>query len=247
MARVAPIVPSETDQLCEGCGYTLNGLPESGNCPECGKPIAESTIHAPRAHPAWERQSSRGGVCGGFWRTTAHVLFRPTDFYRTLRTRDVAGRSQYRFAAAHWWLASVLFAFAGALHFGWLVSGSPGELSLAQALLTPLLATITYLALDLVTRLAARLTAWEANYRGIRIPHAVALRGLHYHAAHYLPVALLAVATVGGYQLLLGGGVLSYASAEAYLWVLSGEVVVGAVYLFQTYWIGMRNVMYANR
>ena len=26
-----------------------------------------------------------------------------------------------------------------------------------------------------------------------------------------------------------------------------GEVVLGAVYLFQTYWIGMRNIMYANR
>jgi len=25
------------------------------------------------------------------------------------------------------------------------------------------------------------------------------------------------------------------------------EVIVGAVYLFQTYWIGMRNMMYANR
>ena len=32
-----------------------------------------------------------------------------------------------------------------------------------------------------------------------------------------------------------------------YLYVLAGEVVVTAIYLFQTYWIGMRNMMYANR
>src|SRR3954464_620053 len=27
MSRIAPVVPAETDILCEGCGYTLNGLP----------------------------------------------------------------------------------------------------------------------------------------------------------------------------------------------------------------------------
>jgi hypothetical protein len=32
-----------------------------------------------------------------------------------------------------------------------------------------------------------------------------------------------------------------------YLYVLCGEVVLGAFYLFKTYWIGMRNIMYANR
>ena len=32
-----------------------------------------------------------------------------------------------------------------------------------------------------------------------------------------------------------------------YLYVLSAEVIAGAFYLFWTYWIGMRNMMYANR
>lgn len=28
------------DRRCGGCGYNLKGLPNSGNCPECGRPIA---------------------------------------------------------------------------------------------------------------------------------------------------------------------------------------------------------------
>ena len=32
-----------------------------------------------------------------------------------------------------------------------------------------------------------------------------------------------------------------------YLYILSGLVVVSAIYLFRTYWIAMKNIMYANR
>ena len=32
-----------------------------------------------------------------------------------------------------------------------------------------------------------------------------------------------------------------------YLYVLGAEVIVAAAYLFHTYWIAMRNMMYANR
>jgi len=79
------------------------------------------------------------------------------------------------------------------------------------------------------------------------LPLAVVRRGLYYHAAHYLPVAIIAVATVIGYQVLLSRRVVGIATASNYLYVLSGEVIVAALYLFHTYWIGMRNMMYANR
>jgi hypothetical protein len=54
---------------------------------------------------------------------------------------------------------------------------------------------------------------------------------------------------VEGYQLLLliAGKALSFNSPMIYLYVLAGLVVLSAIYLFQTYWIGMRNMMYANR
>ena len=71
-------------------------------------------------------------------------------------------------------------------------------------------------------------------------------RALNYHSAHYLPVALAAAATVFGYQFLLARANLSPYSATTYLYVLSGEVVFFAFYLFMTYWKAMRNLMYAN-
>ena len=74
----------------------------------------------------------------------------------------------------------------------------------------------------------------------------VVLRGLHYHAAHYLPVALVALVTVAGYQ-VLDLSRLGPNAPVRYLYVLCGEVVAGAGYLFHTYWIAMRNMMYANK
>ena len=251
MPRVAPIVPTETDVLCEGCGYTLNGLPETGNCPECGRPIAQSAGAQHRVLPAWEQPHVKRGRA--FGRVTLDVLLRPTHFYRTLATRADASAAR-RFAEIHWLVASNLLGVAAYLHWVWYRLSVLGVQSprstfeqLALMLGGPLLIAFCYIALAWTTRLAARLTHWEANYRGIRLPMPVVRRGLYYHAAHYLPVGLVALATVGGYQLLLARGVLSAASATRYLYVLSGEVILCAIYLFNTYWIGMRNMMYANR
>jgi hypothetical protein len=74
----------------------------------------------------------------------------------------------------------------------------------------------------------------------------VVLRGLDYHAAHYLPVAIVGAATVLGYHFLLYRHWVTLLSETTYLYVLCGEVVASAVYLFLTYWIGMKNMMYAN-
>jgi hypothetical protein len=96
--------------------------------------------------------------------------------------------------------------------------------------------------------LAARLTHWEASYRGYRLPLPVVLRGMYYHSIDYLPVALFACATVLGYRLLIAHNILNPGvTATKYLYTLCAEVLIAAFYLFETYWIGMRNMMYANR
>ena len=115
----------------------------------------------------------------------------------------------------------------------------------------PIVASLTFaatiiLVLLITTPIAAWLTSWEARYRGLRLPLSVVLRGLDYHAVHYLPVALVSCATVVGYRWLLNHHHLDSSYDAKYLYVLCGEVIVGAAYLFNTYWIGMRNMMYAN-
>jgi hypothetical protein len=106
----------------------------------------------------------------------------------------------------------------------------------------------SYVSLTGITYLAARLTTWEATFRGLRLPLAVVLRAMDYHAAHYLPVAMVAAATVLGYAAWLWKRPnIAGLYGIMYLYVLCGEVVVCALYLFRTYWAAMRNLMYANR
>jgi hypothetical protein len=245
MTRVATIVPAESDLLCEGCGYTLNGLPEDSNCPECGKPIQES-IGSARQVPKWERENGRS--VGTFLSTSADIIFRPTRFYKNLATRrDIKPARQ--FATVHWIVTSVLFGLAMYGHLGWYLTWGMSWMGLRGSpslWIAAVLILITYLALHGITIIAARLTTWEAAYRGLRLPINVVLRGMFYHAAHYVPVALAVAVTVYGYQWFerTFPGKLSI---DHYLYILCGEVILFAGYLFNTYWIGMRNMMYANR
>lgn len=243
----ANTIPDESAWLCEGCGYVLNGLPAGGRCPECGKLTTESAAHLrtlplweqPETHPFWTR----------FFATTAQVLFRPTHFYRSLATRGSRRRSA-QFAHIHLGLVSLLFGLAAWLHLEWEISPT-GSARIGQAVpwvVSIVFALVTYLLLLMLVQIAARLTSWEASYRGLRLPLGVVLRGLDYHAAHYLPVGLLAAATVLAYRLLLlnlGSRAVNW--GVYYLYVLCAQVIACAVYLFKTYWTGMRNMMYASR
>ncbi|CAN5412696.1 hypothetical protein BH09PLA1_BH09PLA1_27820 [soil metagenome] len=246
MARVAPVVPAETDILCEKCGYTLSGLPESGNCPECGQPIAASTIEDRREVPRWEQSDSPGAV--DFLATTLAVVLHPTRFFRSLTTRGQIAPAR-RFAGRQWIISSILFGSAAFFHADWYVDLNAANrmpLFVKPVILVAMIVATFYATLG-VTRLAAKLTNWEATYRGLRMPLVPVMRGMYYHAAHYLPVGFVALATILGYTQLYDFGFLPASSATTYLYVLCGEVVLGAIYLFQTYWIAMRNMMYANR
>ena len=145
----------------------------------------------------------------------------------------------------YWIIAAILFGGSAWIHASW-YSGMTGWTFVHAPFLIGLIVG-TYLMLWWTTLFASRLTVWEAKYRGIRLPRGVVLRGLYYHAAHYVPVGIMAIVTTGGYVRLFHRGVFTFQSATPYLWVLSGEVIVGAMYLFFTYWAAMRNMMYANR
>ena len=233
--------PGESHWLCEGCGYVLDGLPTESRCPECGKPTSESAGDL-RSLPLWERPQD-----ASFFKrlaiTTAQVIFSPSHFYRSLATRSSREQSA-AFARIHWTIASILFGIAAWLHFDWSAPGSASAIGAVWPWWTAiLLAVASYLFLTLTLALAARLTTWEATYRGIRLPLGVVRRGLDYHAAHYLPVGIVAALTVGTFRAIL---VRHPDLVMQYVYLLSAEVIVAAIYLFVTYWKAMRNMMYAS-
>ncbi|QYK46965.1 MAG: hypothetical protein KF838_09230 [Phycisphaeraceae bacterium] len=70
--RPAPEIQSRHDPrdeftlLCERCGYVLEGLDHGGNCPECGKPIAESLPRNARPGSPWQAwRSPPDAACVG--------------------------------------------------------------------------------------------------------------------------------------------------------------------------------------
>ncbi len=245
MSSQAATVPSPADILCESCGYTLNGLPADGRCPECGSPVADSTANSGRTLPAWETHHA-------FWQTTAQVIFRTTRFYRTLRTRAELQqhRAAYAFALRHWFLAAFLIAVASASHYT-LADAPVLAITLERRLLmvflwVGLVTAVAGLGIMALTHVAAWLTAWEAGWRGYRLPGDAVLRALCYHAAQLLPFSALLLLVVLGYRALWIAGVAGPESLVTYLAIVSTVAVGGVLFLFWTYWIGMRNMLFAN-
>ncbi len=240
MSYAGDNVAAESDILCEGCGYVLNGLSAGARCPECGKPTDES-VPTLRHPPAWEAGAS---ARAGFLRTTWQVIAHPARFYRTFATRRPRGSSVW-FARLHCGVAALLFGAAAYSHLNWYLMLANIRYHAGIGIWIGL-TLATYIFLAGTIGIAARLTHWEGSYRGYRLPLAVVRRGLDYHTAHYLPVAFVTAVLVRGHEVLLDRRIISILADPAYLYLLSGVVLLAAFYLFETYWVAMRNMMYAN-
>jgi hypothetical protein len=238
-------VPAETDWLCEHCGYVLNGLNTGGRCPECGE-LTDESAQSLRKPPAWEDPAA-GNIVARFLQTSAKVIFQTKAFYRSLQTRADRTYST-KFARIYWTIVSIMLAFAGYWHLDWSMNISRNLTLATTSALILAIGIVIYGTFFLTTALAARLTHWEATYRGYRMPTQVVSRGLDYHAAHYLPVALVATITIFVFhEIQLRAPQKSAEWGMNYLYILSGEVIVSAGYLFITYWTAMKNMMYASR
>lgn len=252
MPSRADSVPLEEEILCESCGYSLTGLvrpggDEQGRCPECGAPIAYSTIRDGRGPTPWETPGLRGRV--RLWQTWWGVVRSPTRFFRGMLARSDPKLSA-PFAFVQHFLAAYGFAIGVSFH-AMFVEGRNYDLPtavflslLGAALLTPLILAVIHLT----HRLTAYLSALEARYHGLRLPHRTVIRALHYHSAQ-LPLVAGAVAVyTSGYRLMLAWDLLPRGPTEmTYVYGLCGLVVLSAGYLFWTYWLAMKSLMYANR
>lgn len=237
------LVPSASDILCESCGYTLNGLPQSGNCPECGMPIAHSTSANPRTLPAWE--AGHDHAMRRFVSTAMRALS-PGAFYRTLSIRGDVRRT--RTFARVMSIPLVLLSAATILVHQ--------LIAVAYGATPPLLSGWPLVASVLIAAAAAwwflcwavgRLTALEARYWGFRLPHEVVRRALHYLSVQALVATLLPFAVVTAMFALLAWNRDYAAYMTEYLYAFSGSVIITAVYLFRVYWTAMRSLLYANR
>lgn len=99
----------EFELLCERCGYSIEGLPASTNCPECAEPVAASLPES-RPGSAWQR--SRGAAAWG--RTVLDLLRRPG---RTIRSVRIEAERSARFRRVNVLLAAAILTVVPALTY----------------------------------------------------------------------------------------------------------------------------------
>ena len=238
-------IPAPGDLLCESCGYVLNGLPDDGQCPECGKPVADSTVASPRRPSAWE--AGRDRAVGRFQFTALSVLRAPRRFFRTLTAHgDTARSGRFGFIAV---LPAWFFNTKTVLMHCVIMTITFNFFTRAQLVLllpvVPILVAAAWAAMYLAV---VRLTTIESRFWGMRLPKDVVRRALHYDAVHVSAASLLPWAVSLFYLcLVISNDVAAQRYASTYLYTLSGAVVAVAVYLFSIYAASMRSLMYANR
>lgn len=230
--------PGELRFLCERCGYPLDGLPNSGFCPECGQ---SARISHPdrRTGSAWQRRPAPGS----WLRTVVAALLRPREL---LGLVQIERRRSLALAWASCAAAAVLAVVGLGLPLGLAAAGllfPEGAPSVAGwAWGSAGAAALGTLILMGLTWIEARGIRFFGARHGFRITPDVAWAVCGHAAAGWVlgsaAGTLGAWAGVGGYWLGLPG------------WAVPVFPVLGiaAGFLFFEWfaWLGMRRCRYAN-
>jgi len=215
--------------LCEGCGYALRGLTPGGDCPECGRTIADSSP-AHRTGPAWQQRMSGGA----YFNTLVALIRSPNRFFRTMRV-DGSNLPPRLFLLIHALLTGALWAAAEAL-----VLHRPA----VMGYLTGMIAAKAVIALAYIE---AAGVAYVCRRRGWRVPLRQAERLVGYASPGLLLAALLLMKL----RLSLHTGLLPLptwlSEAPGGDLLLMAPPFALSILVFETLvWLGVRRTRYAN-
>ncbi len=228
--------------LCERCGYVVEGLDPAGNCPECGKAIAES-LPERRVGTAWEQAPSLLALLRG----AAETLMHPRAVLDSMCFTEGPNDSLQRFHAA---IASMTF-------FGLPLVALFGELSESRdpdIILPVILLIITGLVGWFVLHGLTILLTWIETQglvffgarRGARLTPTIA-RSITAHGG-----IGWVISGVGFTSCALLGSMLARLTGRA-TWAPIGlsiglAFLVGGFLFFETFaWLGLRRCKFANR
>lgn len=226
--------------LCEKCGYVIEGLDQSGNCPECGKPIAES-LPERRVGTPWQQSPGVGSLVRTWWMTLRHPL----------RTLDVMRVDGLKATSLRWTTILIAACIPAPLSFTvWIESGGNVLWFTGFFVLTPLLLTM---GLILLTRLEAEGLCFFSKRRHGRLDRRASLTVVSHGCVGWLIVSTGVL--LGTVLLWLTAtsalrdrptGVTNFFGLGA-LTFLSLTPLLGFLF-FETFaYLGLRRCKYANR
>lgn len=236
--------------LCEKCGYVIEGLDTNGNCPECGKPIAES-LPERRVGTPWQQSPGVGSLLRTWWMTLRHPL-------RTLDVMRVDGHQ--RKLLWQWTLTFIfmlplpvclfgLFELGQGIHLrqGIHQNGIPGLWTLTPGFLfwlVPLLTATEALGLRVIAR-----------QRGFRVPRETAKTITTHGAVGWLAMSVgftlsfiyiaVLMALRESADLALNSRLLGLIR---WVWPMIALSVLFGFLFFETFaYLGLRRLKFANR
>lgn len=233
--------------LCERCGYSIEGLDEEGDCPECGEPVRES-LPERRVGSAWQRRADAIGLA----RASLEVLGNPRRCFRRVAIEDAT------IAALLWRQLSVASALGSLAIVGGVsgsmlrqrISPSPGSWSdvIAWALLVPIV-MFTLWVLTVIEQRGIRFFGARNGYRITRRVSRVV--GAHAASGWVLAGALMVAGWAIGEMIYgiarAGDGPISWFEWWSPLLLQVPGFVAGFLVFECLAYLGMRGCRYANR
>lgn len=232
--------------LCEKCGYVIEGLDTEGNCPECGKPIAES-LPERRVGTPWQQSPGAGSLVRTWWMTLRHPLrtldlIKFDEHHQPLLTQAMHFSAGISAIAWGWsWFAMLLIQPSGKTSLDvdimqWLFTGVFGGL-----IVFILIGGCVWL---LTTTESKGLRIISATRR-FRIDRSIAFGTCAHGAVGWVLGALLGSMTITIITLIHSAFEVS---PTIWIYLLPFVLAIPGFLFFETFaYLGLRRCKYANR